>query len=105
MKKVKKIVILMTVLLVNSCGYAFAAEPQIVTGTKNFFNDLLKWILILVPVGSSAMVAYHAIMKGLSEGEPAVVADRNKKIKNVLIAAAIAETSAGLVNAFLNYFK
>ncbi|MCZ2845732.1 MAG: hypothetical protein O2U61_04440, partial [Candidatus Bathyarchaeota archaeon] len=45
---------------------AQAATPKFVTGGRNLLQDILKWVLILVPVAAAAMIGYHALMKSLS---------------------------------------
>lgn len=84
---------------------AQAADPKFVTGGKNLLSDLLKWVLILVPAAAAAMIGYHALMKSLSDGDPGTIADKNKKMKNVLIGAVIAVSATGLVTVFLAYFQ
>lgn len=106
MKKKNVLICLCTlVLLIISRPVALAANPQIITGTKNFFTDVGKWTLIITPVAGGTMIGYHALMKGLSEGDPGTIADRNRKMVNVLKAVAIAESAVGIVTAFVAYFK
>lgn len=83
---------------------AFAADPNIVTGASNLMKDALTWVLILVPVAATLMIGYHGWMKSMADGDPSAVTDRNKKMKNVAIGAAIAECTSGLVTVFLGYF-
>lgn len=80
------------------------ATPSFVDGGKRLLQDILKWILILVPVAAAAMIGYHALMKTLSDGDPATIADRNKKMKTVLIGAIIAVSASALVTLILSYF-
>lgn len=105
--KRKKIIVCLCflALLMVSGPIAFAADPKIVTGTKNFFTDAGKWVLILTPIAGGTMIGYHALMKGLSEGDAGTIADRNKKMVNVLKAVAIAECATGIITAFIAYFK
>lgn len=96
---------LMAFLMVGGFGEStLAADPKFVTGAKTLLSDVLKWVLILVPVAAAAMIGYHALMKTLSDGDPAVIAEKNKKMKNVLIGAIIAMSASGLVTAILAYF-
>ncbi|MCX7884646.1 MAG: hypothetical protein N2448_06415 [Caloramator sp.] len=103
-KTIKNILIALFFLILQN-RFAFAAEPKIVSGTVQFMKDLLTWILVLVPAGGGVMIGYHAIMKALSDGDASVIADRNRKMKNVLISCAIAESASGIIAAFLAYFK
>lgn len=78
--------------------------PQIVQGALNLLQDALRWLLVLIPAAGGMMIAYHALMKTLSDGDPAVVADRNRKIKQVLIGVVIGMSASGIVSAVLTYF-
>lgn len=78
--------------------------PTFIIGGDSTLADILKWILILVPVAAAAMLAYHALMKQLSDGDPGTIAEKNKKMKNVLYGAIIAVSASGLVTLFLSYF-
>ena len=82
---------------------AFAATPNIVTGASNLMKDALTWVLILVPVAAALMIGFHGWMKSMAD-DPNAISDRNKKMKNVAIGAAIAECTSGLVTVFLGYF-
>ena len=49
------------------------------------------------------MIGFHGWMKSMAD-DPNAISDRNKKMKNVAIGAAIAECTSGLVTVFLGYF-
>lgn len=78
--------------------------PQVVTGAQKLLQDISTWLLLLIPIAGGMMVAYHALMKTLSDGDPAVTAEKNKKIKQVLIGVVIGMSAAGIVNAIIAYF-
>lgn len=78
--------------------------PQVVTGAQQLLQDVLSWLLILIPIAGGMMIGYHALMKTLSDGDPATVADRNKKIKQVLIGVVIGMSASGIVSAIITYF-
>lgn len=77
----------------------------VVTGFQNLFSALLKGLLVLIPVACACMIAYHSAMKAASDGDAGIIADKNRKIKNVLIAGAIGETASSLISWALAYFK
>ncbi|MBO8129278.1 MAG: hypothetical protein H0Z39_08795 [Peptococcaceae bacterium] len=83
---------------------AWAAPPQLVTGAQNLLNDVLTWLLWLIPAAAGAAIAYHALVKQLSDGDPSTIASHNRAMKNVLIGAAIGWSASGLVKWFLSYF-
>lgn len=78
--------------------------PEIVTGAQELLQDVLNWLLILIPIAGGMMIAYHALMKTLSDGDPGTVADCNRKIKQVLIGVIIGMSASGIVAAFMAYF-
>lgn len=119
MKKVKKtknivrttlIFALMAAVLVLAAPAVLAVEssqgtqPEIVTGAKRLVEDALNWILVLVPVCAGLMVAYHAWMKSMADGDQGVIAERNRKMKNTIVGAVIAESASGLCRFILSYF-
>lgn len=80
------------------------AQPEIISGARNLAQDLLNWILVLIPITGGVMLAYHAWVKQMSDGDPGTVAERNKKMKNVLIASIIGVSAAGIIRIILGYF-
>lgn len=83
---------------------AFAAGDNIlVTGTNAFLSDLLKWILILIPVSAAVVIAYQSWAKKGTD-EPAEIAAKDKLIKKYLIGAIIGECSAAVVKLVLSYY-
>lgn len=80
------------------------ATPEIVSGTVNLARDALNWILMLVPPTAGVAIGYQAWMKSMADGEPGVVAERNKKMKQILIGAVLAECAAGIVQLVLRYY-
>lgn len=84
---------------------AFADQPQFVQGAINLFNDVTTWLMGLIPVGSGAAIGYHALMKVLSDADPAAAAAHNRAMRNILIGGAIGESAVGITKAFLAYFQ
>lgn len=83
---------------------AFATQPKLVSGTVALFKAITGWLLLIIPVGAGAVLGYHALQKSLSDDQ-AVIAEKNKQMKNVIIGAAIAETASGLVTIILGFYK
>lgn len=92
-------------LLVVSPVFAEGHAPKIVTGAVKLAQDAFGWILILVPVTAGTMFAWHAWMKSMADGDPGTIAEKNKKMKGVLVYSAIAEGASGLVFMVLSYFQ
>jgi len=101
----KKKIAYLTFLLMTFSAQISAEEPKIVTGTKNLFNDGLGWILILIPIATALMIGYHALLKLLSDADPGVVAEKNKKMKSTLVAGIIGESAMGIVTAVFKYYQ
>lgn len=84
---------------------ANATEPVIVSGTKKLFADASIWLSGLIPVGAGLMLGFQAFQKSLTD-DTAVIAEKNRFMKNVLIGAAIATSASGLTALILNtYYK
>jgi len=107
-KRVMKLTSFFTFLMIVAAPSAFASEqnpPDFVSDGERLAKDALNWILILVPVTCATWLGYHAWMKSMADGDPGAIAERNKKMKNVLIGSIIAEGAAGIVRSVLGYFS
>ena len=102
--RITSLMLIALIVMLALAPSALASAPGIVTGGKRLAEDALKWVLILVPVSAALMVAYHAWMKSLADGDPGAITERNKKMKNTIVGAAIAESASGLVTVLLAYF-
>ena len=106
LKKVEKaycIFVLTTMTITIMACPVYAAQPKLVTGTVALFQAATSWLLVIIPVGAGTVLCYTALQKSLTD-DHAVLAEKNKMMKNVLIGAAIAETSSGLVTAILAFY-
>lgn len=81
----------------------YASQPKLVSGTVALFQAATGWLLVIIPVGAGCVLGYTALQKSLTD-DHAIVAEKNKMMKNVLIGAAIAESAAGLVTAVLAFY-
>ncbi len=82
---------------------AYAGQPKLVTGTVALCQSATTWLLAIIPVGAGAMLGYQALQKSLTDDQ-AIIAEKNKFMKNVLIGAAIAESASGLVTVILSFY-
>lgn len=80
-----------------------AGQPKLVSGTVSLFQTATTWLLVIIPVGTGFFLGYHASQKAMSEDE-AIVAQKNKLMKNVIIGAAIAESAAGFITTILAFY-
>lgn len=81
-----------------------AGEPGFVAGAQRLLNDVTNWLLALIPASAGAAIGYHALMKQLSDGDPASAAVHNRAMRNVLVAGAIGMSAVSIVKVFLSYF-
>jgi len=102
-EKTYQIMVLTFITLLTVAFPVYAGTPQLVTGTVNLFRAISGWLLLIIPVGAGAVLGYHALQKSLSD-DHAVIAEKNKMMKNVIIGAAIAETASGLVTLVLSFY-
>lgn len=83
---------------------SYAGTPKLITGTVALFQSATTWLLLIIPVGAGFVLGYQALQKSLTEDQ-AIIAEKNKMMKNVIIGAAIAETASGLVTIVLSFYK
>lgn len=110
----KKFITVFTLSLVvlSSSGITYAAAsapnqpqpPKIVTGTVSLLSTISNWLLLIIPVGVGAMLGIQALQKSMTDDQ-AVIAEKNKLMKNTLIAGAIAMTADGLAALILNFYQ
>lgn len=82
----------------------YADSPALVSGTVKLFQNITAWLLLIIPVGAGAFLAFHATQKALSDDQ-AVIAEKNKLMKNAVIGAAVAESASGLITLILGYYS
>lgn len=96
--------VLFIMLLMGMSNNAYASQPKLVTGTVELFKSITTWLLLIIPVGAGAVLGFHALQKSLSDDQ-AVIAEKNKLMKNVIIGAAIAMTASGLITIILGFYS
>ena len=105
MKKNVYRVILAVSMILLFAPVAFAAtDPGIVTGTKDLLEAATNWLLLLIPAGCGCVIAWHAFVKQMNEGDPAQAAIHNRAMKNALVAGAIGMSAVGIVKAVLAFY-
>lgn len=83
---------------------AAGEQPKIITGTVDLLTSATGWLALLIPPGAGLFLGYHAWQKSLTD-DHAVIAEKNKMMKNVLIGAVIAETATGLARVILGFYS
>lgn len=104
MKNIYKLLITLILVLFTTPVVLASGEPGIVTGTKNLLDAAMTWLLVLIPVGCAAVIAWHAFLKQLNEGDPAQAQIHNRAMKSALIAGAIGISASGIVKAVLSFY-
>lgn len=114
MKRVKRLFVFMcliiaskvnTVLATSQGGGTFSGgTPDEVVSIAELLKDATMWGLLLVPLSATVMIIYHSIRKIVADGEHGEIADRNKKIKGILVTAVIAFIASGIVTIITGYF-
>ena len=92
-----------TFLVMYSPVFA-AAPPKLISGTVSLLSAVSRWLLLIIPVGAGAFLGYQALQKSLTDDQ-AVIAEKNKLMKNTLIGAAIAMTADGLATLVLSFYS
>ena len=77
--------------------------PDIVAGTVALFQAITTWLLVLIPVLAGATLGFFALQKTMCDDQ-SLIADKNKKMKNVLISAVIGMGSVGIVSLVLSFY-
>jgi hypothetical protein len=90
--------------LVTSPTFASASTPKLVSGTVDLFDDILSWLLLIIPGGMAIMLAYHAFTRSMAD-DPATIAEKNKLMKNVVIGGLLAFSASGLIKIILAYYQ
>lgn len=103
-EKLYHVMVITALTLLTTGKPVLAGQPKLVSGTVALFNAGTGWLLVLIPVAAGCVLGYTALQKSLTD-DHAVVAEKNKMMKNVLIGAAIAESAAGLVTAVLAFYS
>ncbi|MGE7828545.1 hypothetical protein [Paenibacillus sp. NPDC093718] len=103
--KTLRIFMIFSIISLFAATPIFASQPKIVSGGIELVKAATGWLMLLIPVTAVCMFVWHAWMKSLADGEGGQVAERNKKMKNVIIYSAIALGGTGLVNLLLGYLK
>lgn len=102
--KTLQMLALVTVLSIVGASSVFAtpATPTIVTGGIKLINAASGWLLLIIPVSSAAIFGFHAWAKSVAE-EGGEVADRNKKMKRVIIWGSIAMSGSAIIKLIFYY--
>jgi hypothetical protein len=96
-------VLVMTVMLLSIATPAWAAITFL-SDTTTLVQAIATWMLVIIPVAAGAMLAYYALMKMFNEGDPQVAMRANHAMKNVVVAAVIGESAAGIIAGITSYY-
>ena len=109
MKKYERLfqALVMAFMLLSIAAPAWAASSGIgfLDDTTALVSAISGWMLIIIPIAAGLMLAYYAAMKMMNEGDPQVAMRANHAMKNVIIAAVIGESAAGLISGITSYYS
>jgi hypothetical protein len=105
MKKYERLfrVLVMTFMLLSIAAPAWA-DITFLSDTTTLVQAIATWLLVIIPVAAGVMLAYYAVMKMMNEGDPQVAQHANRAMKNVIIAAVVGESAAGLIGGITSYY-
>jgi len=93
--------VLSSVLSVNA--FATATEPKLVSGTLELIKKGTGWLTLIVGGGAALFLGYLALCKALTEDQ-AVIAEKNKLMKNTVKSSVIAVSATGLITLILSFY-
>ncbi|MGE4282318.1 MAG: hypothetical protein AB7G87_01215 [Clostridia bacterium] len=96
--------VLSMMVTLSTVAPVYASQPRLVSGTVSLFQTMTTWLLLIIPVGAGFMLGYQALQKSMTDDQ-AMIAEKNRFMKNVLIGAIIAETASGLVTVILSFYS
>jgi len=98
--------LVMVFMLLSIATPAWAAAGiSFLTDTSTLVQAIATWLLVIIPVAAGVMLAYYAVMKMMNEGDPQVAMRANHAMKNVIIAAVIGESAAGIITGVTSYYS
>jgi hypothetical protein len=105
MKKYERLfqVLVMAFMLLSIATPAWA-DITFLADTTTLVQVIATWLLVIIPVAAGVMLAYYALMKMMNEGDPQIAMKSNHAMKNVIIAAVIGESAAGLIASITGYY-
>ena len=92
------------VLVVMVLFMSFAASVDPTAGFQKAVDEILKWLLIIIPSFAGLYTTFHLVKKGMSEDQ-AVRNECNIKIKNTLISSGLALGASAITKFLLGFFK
>jgi len=79
-------------------------QPKIVSGTLSLISAITGWLLLIIPVAAGCYLTFLSLQKSATQDQ-AVIAEKNKAIKNTIIAAVIGECASGIITLILSFYQ
>lgn len=97
-------VLTLSVICVSFSFASPVADPKIVSGTKSLLQAISAWITGLIPLATACVAAYFGLLKTMAQDD-ADIADKNKKMRGVILAGIVATCISGLAYVILDFYK
>lgn len=94
--------VLVVMVLFTAPSFADSVDPTV--GFQKAVDEILKWLLIVIPSFAGLYTTFHLVKKGMSEDQ-AVRNECNIKIKNTLISSGLALGASAVTKFLLGFFK
>lgn len=78
-------------------------QPDIVSGTLALIQAATGWLTLIIGGGAGIFLGYLAITRGMTDDQ-AVIAEKNKLMKNTVKSAVIAASSTGIISLILSFY-
>ena len=106
MKKIRKIILLMTALIMTIQSKVLATGVQslkLYSGTLNFLRDLTSALLIIMPVACGLCILFFQFRKSVADTQEQPM--WSKRTKVAIISLIIGFSASGIVNLFATYYS
>lgn len=91
----------MLVFSINS--FATQSDPKIFTGTLELIRRGTLWLTAITAGGCGLFLGYLALCKSLTDDQ-AVIAEKNKLMKNTIKGGIIAVSATGIITLILSFY-
>lgn len=106
MKKIRKIILLMTALIMTIQSKVLATGVQslkLYSGTLNLLRDLTTALMIIVPVACGLCILFFQFRKSVADTQEQPM--WSKRTKVAIISLIIGFSASGIVNLIATYYS
>lgn len=106
MKKIRKVILLMTALIMTIQSKVFATGVQslkLYSGTLNLLRDATTALMIIVPVACGLCILFFQFRKSVADTQEQPM--WSKRTKVAIISLIIGFSASGIVNLIATYYS